>query len=272
MNNMIKRTRSYKNFNTKKNDNFNSGIKLNKINKYKRKLIDFFVKCFDLIKHFGKAVLVRMKSSGKVVGKRDNLDSLLQILKRKPIVVFSGVLIIICLFIVFRVNKKDSSLESDGQGVIDFSGSQKDENGNEISFENLGDFWIEIDTDDLKIKAPVVEGVSQEKLDQGVGHHRKTAFPSREKGNVVLSGHRWSPGNNLARTVFIDLDKLKVGDKIKLHYKDQEFSYKITETKTVFKKETSILDQTEKPQVTIYTCTPKYTSLKRLVYIGELVE
>ena len=43
------------------------------------------------------------------------------------------------------------------------------------------------------------------------------------------------------------------------------------ESKIVLSDQVEILKQTDQPQLTLYTCTPRYTSEKRLVYIGELV-
>ena len=140
------------------------------------------------------------------------------------------------------------------------------------SFDDLGNFWIEISTDDVQIKAPIVEGVTDDRLAVGVGHHVTTAFPSKDGGNVVLSGHRWKIGKNPAYTIFEDLDQLQVGDKIHVHYREQDFMYEITETEIVDDDAVEILTQTEESILTVYTCTPKYTAFKRLVYRAQLVE
>lgn len=139
------------------------------------------------------------------------------------------------------------------------------------SFDDLGNFWIEIMTDDVRIVAPIVEGVTDERLAQGVGHHATTSFPRRDGGNVVLSGHRWKFGKNPAYRVFEDLDRLKKDDHITLYYRGERFAYKITETLVVGGDDVGILEQTDVPTLTIYTCTPKYTALKRLVYRAELI-
>ena len=140
-----------------------------------------------------------------------------------------------------------------------------------ISFKDLGDFWLEINTEKVKVKAPIVNGVTDDKLEQGLGRHKTTAFPNREKGNVVISGHRWKFGDNPAYKVFEDLDKLKEGDKISVHYKEKKFVYEVMESRKVDSKEVSILEQTEVPQLTIYTCTPKFTAFKRLVFVAKLI-
>lgn len=183
-----------------------------------------------------------------------------------------------------NIKKNDSLLEEELK-MEEIVNKSKEE----TVYGELGDFWIEINTEDLQIKAPIVEGISgknrekdNEILDRGVGHHTLTSFPNRESGNVVLSGHRWYPGDIPARTVFINLDKLKIDDEIKLYYENQEFVYKITDYKIIEVKkdgtqkgDIDIFKETENPTITMYTCEPKYTlgiPTKRLVYFGELVE
>ena len=143
---------------------------------------------------------------------------------------------------------------------------------NKKEFTEFGDFWIQIDTDDLKLKAPIVDGVTPDKLALGVGRHKTTALPDEEAGNMVLSGHRWLYGDKPSYKVFEDLDKLNIGDKVKVHYEGKDYTYKITERKVVKDDDVSILDQTDDRTLTLYTCTPKYTALKRLVYIAKATE
>jgi len=140
-------------------------------------------------------------------------------------------------------------------------------------FTEFGDFWIEINKgDDLSVKAPVLGGVDKQALKRGVGHHTTTALPNPDSGNVVLSGHRWLPGSNPASTVFRHLDKLAIGDDISLFHEGQEYVYRVRQSKTVSNDAVEILDQTDSPQLTLYTCTPIFTALKRLVYIADLIE
>jgi len=148
------------------------------------------------------------------------------------------------------------------------------EEGNEQNFTNLGNFWLDINTDKVKVKAPIVNGITDDKLDQGVGRHKTTALPG-EYGNMVLSGHRWKFGDNPAYRVFEDLDKLKNGDKIVVHYGTKVFEYEVYEQGTVRpnkKGGKEILKKTDDKILTLYTCTPKYTAFKRLYYRAKLVE
>ena len=169
---------------------------------------------------------------------------------------------------VVKNNAEQNSLNKNSKEKTKTDEEKKEDDKKE--FKNFGNFWIEIHKDDLDIKAPIVNGTQEADLAKGVGHHPTTSYPSKDRGNVVISGHRWKLGNNPAYKVFEDLDKLDNGDEISLFYMGKEYVYKVREQKVVKDSEVSILKQTKKPQLTIYTCTPKYTSFKRLVYIADL--
>lgn len=175
------------------------------------------------------------------------------------------------IFWVWFFSERDIKIEEKGQeDVVQKEAENKDEDDN--SFGDLGNFWIEINTDSIQIKAPIVDGVTDEKLDIGVGHHKTTAFPNNKEGNVVISGHRWKLGNNPAYKVFEDLDELEIGDYVTLHYQGENFKYKVIEEKIVDDEDVEILEQTDQPILTLYTCTPKRTALRRLVYRAQLVD
>lgn len=129
---------------------------------------------------------------------------------------------------------------------------------------------LEIKTDNFEIIAPVVEGVEMESFKKGVGHHPNTAWPG-PSGNVVLSGHRWYPGISPYYRIFYNLDKLKIGDKVIIYYNRGKFTYEVIERKIVLPSSTEILNQTKKPILTLYTCTPLFTAKKRLVFVAKLV-
>lgn len=136
--------------------------------------------------------------------------------------------------------------------------------------EEIFEFRLDIDTDVLKINTPVIEGADLESLAHGVGHHKTTARPGFN-GNTVIYGHRWYPGDNPYYHIFNDLDKLQQGDQVFLFYNGSKFTYEIIESKIIDADNIEILKQTKEPQLTLYTCTPRYTSEKRLVYIAKLI-
>jgi sortase A len=144
----------------------------------------------------------------------------------------------------------------------------------EFTEADLGNFWLEINTQDIKVKAPIINGIEDSDLNKGLGRHKTMSLPG-EKGNMVISGHRWKFGSNPAYKVFEDLNKFENGDMVKVHYGNKVFEYEIYENGTVKQNEEGveeILKRVDKSILTLYTCTPKRTALKRLYYRARLVE
>ncbi len=64
-----------------------------------------------------------------------------------------------------------------------------------------------------------VEGVSDNSLDKGVGHYSFSARPG-EIGNTAFACHR-------IRSLCLEVDKLKTGDKIIVQYEGKKYTYAI---------------------------------------------
>lgn len=130
----------------------------------------------------------------------------------------------------------------------------------------------------IQVKAPVIFEPSYEEkqvqlaLRRGVVKFATTADPG-QSGNVVLFGHSsgqpWAPGDY--KFVFTNLDKLRAGDKIYLDYKGQRYIYQMTTSQVVLPEEVGVLNPTNKPTLTLITCTPVGTSQKRLVVTAEQI-
>jgi sortase A len=92
-----------------------------------------------------------------------------------------------------------------------------------------------------------------------------------EGGNTIISGHRFKylPPNNLTFYLF---HKLKKDDLVYMLWKGDKIFYKIKEIKVVEDTDLSILDQTDDEILTMFTCTPIYSTEKRLVIIAEPVD
>jgi sortase A len=194
---------------------------------------------------------------------------------KKPLIVFSFIFGYAMFWWWFFGREKDVAVQdSTAQDVVQEveTTEQQVQDERDDGFESFGTFWIAFSIGDKEIKAPIVDGVTEEKLAEGVGHHKTTAYPNTENGNVVLSGHRWKFGRNPAYKIFEDLDQLDIGDKIIVHYAGRDYIYEIFENKTVQDDAIEILDQTDEPMLTVYTCTPKFTAFRRLVYRARLIE
>lgn len=113
----------------------------------------------------------------------------------------------------------------------------------------------------------------QNSLKDGVVHYPGTSWPD-QTGNTAITGHSsyfpWDPGR--FKDVFALLHDVNVGDKVALYYKQHKYIYQISEKKVVMPDNIEILKQTTDKRLTLITCTPVGTNLKRLVVIGQLIE
>lgn len=124
----------------------------------------------------------------------------------------------------------------------------------------------------IQFISSVVEADFQVALQDGVVHYRTTALPG-QNGNVAIFGHSsndwWEPGNY--KFVFVLLDKLVPGDQITLDYNSVRYTYEVTGSKIVEPTAVDVLNPTATPTLTLITCTPAGTSLKRLVVTAKQV-
>ena len=226
-------------------------------------------------KTFKKYSHILSKSKMKKVIGRFIANSFSWIKKHKKRVLVVLFLISYTLFWYWFFSERNMAFDDnlENNQIVEKNKVIEHEKDKEQGFANLGNFWLEINTDKVKVKAPVVNGTTDNELDQGLGRHKTTALPN-ENGNMVISGHRWKFGDNPAYKVFENLDKLKNGDKIEVHYGTKVFEYEVYEQGTVRpnkKGGKEILKKTDDKILTLYTCTPKYTALNRLYYRAKLV-
>lgn len=111
----------------------------------------------------------------------------------------------------------------------------------------------------------------QWQLTKGVAHARGTVFPG-QVGNVFIFAH--SAGDfwqaNRFNAVFYLLYKLNKGDDIDLFYKGEKFKYRVTEVKYVEATDVKYLTGSgSNKTVTLMTCWPPGTTLKRLIVIAK---
>lgn len=121
---------------------------------------------------------------------------------------------------------------------------------------------------------PYKESDYQFALTKGVAHARGSAYPG-QIGNVFLFSHSSVSFYEALRynSIFYLLNKIKKDDKIYLFYKKDKFVYKVTDIKYADPSSTNYLSKkTNKKIVTLMTCWPPGTTLKRLLIIGEQVE
>lgn len=133
----------------------------------------------------------------------------------------------------------------------------------------------------IKVTAPIIWDVTSkgdlttdllEALQGGVVRYPQTALPN-QIGNVFLTGHSsnywWEKGRY--KTIFALLDRLVVGDVVHVKYEGIVYTYRVSRQQVVKPTQTSVLDSTAKPTLSLMTCTPVGTNLLRRVVTAELI-
>jgi LPXTG-site transpeptidase (sortase) family protein len=122
----------------------------------------------------------------------------------------------------------------------------------------------------IGVDIPILEGPTQSVLDRGgIWHIPNTSNPTAG-GNFVLSGHRWQYLPPSSTTLYL-LDKVQDQDPIIIYWEGQEYDYRVTGREIVSPDKIEIQAPTDGPRLTIYTCTPLYSTKYRLVLYGQLM-
>jgi len=134
--------------------------------------------------------------------------------------------------------------------------------------------YYTLDIPILGIKNAIVH-LRGEDLKRELVQYPNTAIPG-DFGNAVIFGHSvlpqfFDPENYL--TIFSTLYKLKARDEIIVHYDGVRYLYRVKEIFEVLPTDLSVLSQRFDGKVlTLITCTPPGTYLRRLVVRAHLVE
>lgn len=112
----------------------------------------------------------------------------------------------------------------------------------------------------------------QEALKNGVVHYPGTSLPG-EPGNAVFTGHSsyyaWDPGR--FKDVFSLLHQVEMGDKIIIFHNQKKFVYEVFDISVVKPEQINVLAETQDERITLITCTPLGTNLKRLVVSAKRI-
>ncbi|HLH25581.1 MAG TPA: sortase [Chloroflexota bacterium] len=100
-----------------------------------------------------------------------------------------------------------------------------------------------------------------------VGHHQGTANPG-EPGNVVLSGHISSPHEG---AIFKHLPEVKAGDAIIVATAQQQFLYRVRDTRVVTPAAVEVIQPTAEAILTLLTCVPDGIYTHRLVVRADAI-
>ncbi|MDO5480379.1 MAG: class E sortase [Candidatus Saccharibacteria bacterium] len=113
-------------------------------------------------------------------------------------------------------------------------------------------------------------------MNHGVAHYRisgASAYPG-EIGNFIITGHSAGDvySSNPYKYIFSGLERLEDGDLIYVNYNSVRYTYKVVSKQVIEPTNVSALVvQTDKPLITLVTCTPLGTSRYRLLVTGEQI-
>jgi hypothetical protein len=125
----------------------------------------------------------------------------------------------------------------------------------------------------IDINLPYAAG-GPEVMEHGAWWRKPENGNPKDGGNFVLSAHRFimgmTPQQTLRKSPFYNIDKLAVGDEIIIDYEGVRYAYTIREKLSVKPEATEIEQRTDRPQLTLYSCTLGGANDGRDVLIAKL--
>jgi len=111
-------------------------------------------------------------------------------------------------------------------------------------------------------------------LAKGVAHAKGSLLPGQE-GNVFIFAHSTDTPLNASRynAVFYLINKLEKDDEVFVYYQQEKYSYKVLEKKIISPEKLNDYLKTLKGKtLTLQTCYPPGTTLKRLLVIAQEID
>lgn len=188
--------------------------------------------------------------------------------------IFGLLLIIIGIVIIVNVvykkivtsQKQNEILEVFESQLVDAKNNKEDEN-EPIKIEAINGHMpvaiIEIPS--IKLKQPVVEGITEDVIKYFLGKFPESSMPG-EVGNFAVAGHRVSDFTD----AFINLYKVKTGDEVIVTTVDGRYTYEVDNSFIVDPDQVEVLEKADYEKITLITCT--IGSKRRVIVTGRLIE
>lgn len=129
---------------------------------------------------------------------------------------------------------------------------------------------------DVPIRFDVALSDVMAAMNNGVAHYRisgASAYPG-EIGNFIITGHSAGDvySSNPYKYIFSGLERLEDGDLIYVNYNSVRYTYKVTQKQVIEPTNVAaLIVQTDRPLITLVTCTPLGSSRYRLLVTGEQI-
>ena len=162
-------------------------------------------------------------------------------------------------------NKQNEVLESfENQLKEDNTNNESNEDVNLDSINGYTPIAI-MEIPSIRLKQPVVEGVTEDVIKYFLGKFPESAMPG-EVGNFSVAGHRVSDFTD----AFINFYKVKPGDKVIVTTKSGKYTYEVDESFIVEPEQVEVLDTADYEKITLITCT--IGSKRRVIVTGRLID
>lgn len=194
-------------------------------------------------------------------------------IKKKEIIILVLFIIVVSAGAIFIKNViRDKKQEKEIEALINVefkgeAGSNDVASGsNETSDEDVkvtGNSIAVLQIPSQGIKGVVKEGTDNQTLKNYIGMFKGAAMPG-QVGNFSVAAH-----NNIYTEIFRNLNKVNIGDEVKVTTKTSTYTYKITSKQTVSPTSIEVINNSDKREITLITCN--YNASARIVLKGELI-
>lgn len=160
--------------------------------------------------------------------------------------------------------KQNELLDIFENQIAEGKGNEENE---EVNLESINGYTpiaiMEIPS--IKLKQPIVDGVTDDVIKYFLGRFPESSMPG-EIGNFAVAGHRVSDFTD----AFINLYKVKPGDKVIVRTMKGKYTYEVDESFIVEPEQVEVLENADYEKMTLITCT--IGSKRRVVVTGKLIE
>lgn len=195
-------------------------------------------------------------------------------IKKKEIIILVLFIIVVsagAIFIKNMLREKKQEKEIEALINVEFNGAPSSNTAAGASEQQTVDEKITVSGNAIAvlqipsqgIKGVVKEGTDNQTLKNYIGMFKGAAMPG-QVGNFSVAAH-----NNIYTEIFRNLNKVNIGDEVKVITKTATYTYKITSKQTVSPTSIEVINNSDKREITLITCN--YNASARIVLKGELV-
>ena len=198
-------------------------------------------------------------------------------IKLKEIIILVVFIVVVSAGAIFiknmiRNNKQDKEIEAlinvEFNGEVGGSevagGSAEQQKPTEEKVTVTGNAIAVLQIPSQGIKGVVKEGTDNQTLKNYIGMFKGAAMPG-QVGNFSVAAH-----NNIHTELFRNLNKVNIGDEVKVTTRTNTYTYKITSKQTVSPTSIEVINNSNKKEITLITCN--YNASARIVLKGELIQ